>query len=94
MSEMIHIDPPPELDMAIGEVMFTQRAIRRLRHDKPVSDESLRVILEAATKAPSGGNSQPARFLVIRSRDKLRAFGALYHEAWWAKRRDEFGWTG
>jgi len=89
---MIRLDPPPELDMGVGEAMFTQRAIRRLRHDRPVSDAQLRLVLDAASKAPSGGNAQFARHLVVRSRERIRAFGALYHEAWWAKRRDEFGW--
>jgi nitroreductase len=91
--EMIRLDPPAALDMAIGEAMFTQRAIRRLQHDRPITDEQLEIILDAATKAPSGGNAQIARHLVIRDRDLIRDFGALYHEAWWAKRRDEFGWT-
>ena len=61
---------------------------------RPVSDTHLKIILDAASKAPSGGNTQPARFLVIRNRDRIRAFGKLYHEAWWAKRRDEYGWKG
>jgi nitroreductase len=30
----------------------------------------------------------------VTDRARLAEFGALYHEAWWAKRRDEFGWTG
>jgi nitroreductase len=87
--DMIRLDPPAALAMPLGEAMFTQRAIRRLRHDRPVGDADLEIILDAASKAPNGANRQPARFLVIRSREKLRAFGALYREAWWAKRRDE-----
>ena len=92
--EMIRIDAPPELDMPIGEAMLTQRAIRRLDPHRPISDAHLKIILDAASKAPSGGNSQPARFLVVRDRDRIGEFGKLYHEAWWAKRRDEYGWTG
>ena len=92
--EMTRIDAPPELDMPIGEAMFTQRAIRRLDPHRPVSDAHLKIILDAASKAPSGGNTQPARFLVVRNRDRIREFGKLYHEAWWAKRRDEYGWKG
>ncbi|NIM29287.1 MAG: hypothetical protein GTO28_15770 [Gammaproteobacteria bacterium] len=92
--EMTYIDTPADLTMPIGEAMFSQRAIRRMRHDRPVSDEELKTVLDAASKAPNGGNAQPARFLVIRDREKIRAFGKLYHEAWWAKRRDEYGWTG
>jgi nitroreductase len=81
------------LAMPVGEAMFTQRAIRRLRPD-PIPVEDLRLVLEAAVKAPSGGNSQPARFLVLTEPEIIRQFGALYREAWWAKRRDEGrSWT-
>ncbi len=76
------------LSMSLGEAMFTQRAIRRLRPD-PLPIEDIRLILEAAGKAPSGSNRQPARFLVLTDRAVIRAFGELYREAWWAKRRDE-----
>ena len=89
--EMTRIDAPPELDMPIGEAMFTQRAIRRLDPHRPVSDAHLKIILDAASKAPSGGNTQPARFLVVRNKDRIREFGKLYHEAWWAKRRTSTG---
>ena len=92
--DMIRLDPPEELCMPIGEAMFTQRAIRRMRHDKPIGDEQIKTMLDAASKAPSGANTQPARFLVIRDRNRIREFGKLYHEAWWAKRRDAYGWTG
>ena len=93
-TEMIRLAPPGALDMALGEAMFTQRAIRRLDPARPITDEQLRTILDAGSKAPSGANTQPARFLVIRDRERVREFGALYHEAWWAKRRDEYGWSG
>ena len=91
--DMVRLDPPPELSMPIGEAMFSQRATRRLDPDRPITDEQLRIILDAASKAPNGGNTQPARFLVIRDRETIKEFGKLYHEAWWAKRRDAYGWT-
>jgi len=72
--------------------MFTQRAIRRLDPDRPVTDAELEIVLNAASKSPNGGNEQPARFLVIRDRARIEAFGKLYHEAWWAKRYDAYGW--
>ena len=81
--EMIRIETPSELDMPIGETMFTQRAIRRLDPHRPIPDAHLKIILDAASKAPSGGNTQPARFLVARNKDRIREFGKLYHEAWW-----------
>jgi nitroreductase len=74
--------------MPIGEAMFSQRSIRRFRPD-PISMADLQLILEAAIKAPSGGNRQPTRFLVLNDPKIIKEFGALYREAWWAKRRDE-----
>jgi nitroreductase len=76
------------LEMPIGEAMFTQRSIRRFRPD-PIAAGDLQLILEAAIKAPSGGNRQPGRFLILNDPEIIRQFGALYREAWWAKRRDE-----
>ncbi len=92
MSDEERLPPPALLDQPIGEVMFTQRAIRRFKPD-PISDQHLKLILDAASKAPNGGNLQLARFLVIRDPDRIRAFGELYREAWWAKRREGPGWT-
>ncbi len=80
------------LAMPVGEAMFTQRAIRRFRPD-PVPVEDLRLIVEAATRAPNGGNNQIARFLVVTDRQRIAEFGALYREAWWAKRWDDHRWT-
>lgn len=87
----VKLDPPKYLDMNIGAAIFTQRAIRKLKPD-PISDEDLKTVLDAASKAPNSGNEQLARFLVIRAREKIREFGKLYHEAWWAKRAPH-GWT-
>jgi nitroreductase len=91
---MVRIEAPDELSMPIGEAMFTHRAIRRLDPNRPISDAHLKIMMDAASKAPSGGNTQPARFLVIRDKQKIAAFGKLYFEAWWAKRWDAYGWTG
>ena len=84
---------PDRLRMPLGEALFTQRSMRKLRPD-PIPDEDIRLILEAAVKAPNGGNHQTARFLVVTDRQKIREFGELYREAWWAKRKDDHGWTG
>jgi nitroreductase len=74
--------------MPLGEAIFTQRSIRRFKPD-PIPPADIQLILEAAVKAPNGGNQQVARFLVVNDRDTIREFGALYREAWWAKRHDE-----
>src|SRR5439155_24830432 len=76
------------LSMTIGEAIFTQRSIRRFKPD-PIPLEDLRLIIEAAVKAPNGGNQQIARFLVVNDPTIVQEFGPLYREAWWAKRRDE-----
>jgi nitroreductase len=81
------------LGMSVGEALFTQRSIRRFRPD-PIAPADLRLIFEAAVRAPNGGNRQIGRFLVVTDRARIAGFGALYHEAWWAKRKDELGWTG
>ena len=80
------------LSMTVGEAMFSQRSIRRFKPD-PIPMDDLRLILEAAVKAPNGGNRQVGRFLVLTDRKVIQEFGKLYREAWWAKRLDEKGWT-
>ena len=76
------------LSMPLGEAMFTQRSIRRFK-DVPIPLEDIRLLIEAAVKAPNGGNQQVARFLVVNDRTMIERFGELYREAWWAKRHDE-----
>lgn len=76
------------LSIPLGEAMFTQRSIRRFKPD-PIPVDDIHLMIEAAVKAPNGGNLQLARFLVVTDRASIRDFGALYREAWWAKRRDE-----
>jgi nitroreductase len=81
-----------KLSMPLGEAMFTQRSIRRFKSD-PIPVDAIHLIMEAASKAPNGGNRQVGRFLVVTDRAAITEFGALYREAWWAKRLDEKGWT-
>ncbi|PYN14204.1 MAG: hypothetical protein DME05_16250 [Candidatus Rokuibacteriota bacterium] len=80
------------LKMPIGDAMFTQRSVRRFKPD-PIPIEDIHLIVDAAVKAPNGGNRQIGRFLVLTDRNVIREFGKIYHEAWWAKRKEERGWT-
>lgn len=75
------------LTIPLGEAIFTLRAIRRLKPD-PVPDSDIRDILEAAIRAPNGGNQQPWRFIVVTDPELKSRLAKLYHEAWWAKRKD------
>ena len=59
-----------KLSMSLGEAIFTQRAIRRMKPD-PIPLNDIKTFLEAAVKAPNGGNAQPARFVVINERAKI-----------------------
>jgi nitroreductase len=86
------MDHASQLSMPVGEAIFTQRSIRRFKPD-PIPMEHIRLIMEAAVRAPNGANKQIARFLVTTDRAKIQEFAALYSEAWWAKRREEYGWT-
>jgi nitroreductase len=43
--------------MDLFEAIRTTRAMRRLDPDRPVSEADLRTLVEAATKAATGGNS-------------------------------------
>ena len=58
------------------EIIRTTRSMRRLKPD-PVPNELIRKILEAGVCAPSGGNMQRWRFLVIRDPKVKETFGAL-----------------
>jgi nitroreductase len=63
------------------EIIRTTRSMRRLKPD-PVANELIRKILEAGVCAPSGGNMQRWRFLVIRDAKIKETVGALYKRAW------------
>ncbi len=67
--------------MELYDAMKTLRAVRRLRPD-PVPDDVLRRVLEAATWAPTGGNVQPWRIVVVRTREKKARLGSIYAERW------------
>lgn len=68
-------------EIGIYEAMSTTRAVRRLRAD-PVPDDVLRRVLVAATWAPSGGNRQPWRVVVVRAAETKARLGALYAARW------------
>jgi nitroreductase len=66
-------------EIGLYEAMRTLRAVRRLRPD-PIADDVLRRVLEAATWAPTGGNRQPWRVIVVKERTRKEPLGALYAE--------------
>ena len=73
---------PGSTDTAdLFEIIRTTRSMRRLKPD-PVPRALIRKVLEAGTCAPSGGNMQRWRFLVIRDPEVKQRVGALYRRAW------------
>lgn len=74
-------------DLLVG--LATTRAIRRTT-DEPIPDDDLSTILWHATRAPSGSNRQPFRFLVLRdgpnATEAKALLGRSFRELWAAKR--------
>jgi nitroreductase len=62
------------------EIIRTTRSMRRLKPD-PVPNELIRKILEAGVCAPSGGNMQRWRFLVIKDPAIKQTVGGFYKRA-------------
>jgi nitroreductase len=82
-------DPVPLYDG-----LCTTRAIRRFRPD-PIPDEHLAAIMFAASRAPSGSNRQPFRFLVLRDGPRAAEAKALLGESFrrmWAAKREADGY--
>lgn len=80
----------PEDTVGLLEGIATTRAIRRYR-DEPVPDDALAAMLFAATRAPSGSNRQPFRFLVLRDGPQARAAKRLIGESAqriWGRKRE------
>ena len=84
-----------ETDVSLLEGMATARTIRRYTRDE-IPDEHLSKILWSATRAPSGTNRQPFRFLVLRDGSRARQAKTLMAEAFrrgWQEKSTNEGWT-
>jgi len=55
------------------QALYTRRSIRKYKSD-PVPKEMITKLLEAATLAPSGSNSQPWSFMVIQDNNLLKSY--------------------
>ena len=71
----------PAQSSDLFEIIQTTRSMRRLKPD-PVPPDLIRKILEAGVSAPSGGNMQRWRFLVVRDAKVKQTVGAYYKRAW------------
>jgi nitroreductase len=68
-------------DISLFEAIYSQRQFTRYKPDQ-VPREALDKIIEAATRAPNGGNNQPWEFIVITERELVTRVGELYRDAW------------
>jgi nitroreductase len=63
----------------LHEALYTTRAMRRVRPD-PIPLDVQGRILDAAIRAPTGGNTQQWRFLLVDDPDVKVQLGALYRD--------------
>lgn len=63
------------------EAMSTLRAVRKLRPD-PIPDDVLERVLQAACWAPTGGNQQPWRVVVVTDPERKSTLQAIYRPEW------------
>lgn len=64
--------------MEFLELAKKRYSVRAYKPD-PVEEEKLQQVLEAARLAPTAGNQQPFRFIVIHTRGKETELGKIYH---------------
>jgi len=67
--------------MDLTQALYTTRAMRRVS-DEPIPDQVKARILDAAIRAPSGGNAQNWRMLVVEDTEVRGRLGPLYREAY------------
>jgi nitroreductase len=60
--------------MELSEVIASRRSIRKFRAED-ISADTVRQLVDAARLAPSGSNTQPARFIVVQSPAAKEALG-------------------
>ena len=86
--------PLPADTVGLLEGLASTRAIRRYTDD-PVPPEALRAMLFAATRAPSGSNRQPFRFVVLTDGPKAQEAKRLIADAGqriWSNKREHDGY--
>lgn len=67
--------------MQLYEAMSTLRAVRRLRTD-PIPDDVLERVLQAACWAPTGGNQQPWKVIVVTDPTLKTGLKDIYQPQW------------
>ena len=68
-------------DMDLFEAMYSQRSFTRFRPD-PVPKEAIEKVIDAAIRAPNGGNRQPWEFIAITDPEIIAQVGGVYKDVW------------
>jgi len=67
-------------EIGLFEAIYSARSLRRFKPD-PVPEEMITKIIDAAIRAPSGGNAQNWAFVVVRDSDQRQKLGMIYRKA-------------
>ena len=68
--------------MEFSEAVAKRRSVRHFNTKLAVSDEDVTALLEAAVTAPTAGNIQPWRFVVLRSQEARDRLAAAIGQKW------------
>ncbi|MHC1590516.1 MAG: nitroreductase family protein [Candidatus Helarchaeales archaeon] len=79
--------------MDFQELVKYRRSSRWLYNNKPISDEDLRKILEAARFAPTPHNSQPFEIIVVKDRKVIKQLSEIGFRLDKAAVEGHFYWT-
>lgn len=68
---------------SVDELLTTTRAVRkRLDLGRPVEPEVVQECIDLAIQAPTGGNGQGWRWVVVTDADKRKALADMYRRSW------------
>jgi nitroreductase len=67
-------------EIGLFKAIYNMRAMRRLKPD-PVPDELIRKIIDAGLRAPTGGDTQNWRFIVVKDPEIKQKIQAVYKRA-------------
>jgi nitroreductase len=71
------------MTMSVEELLTTTRAVRkRLDLEREVPPELINECLELAIQAPTGGNAQGWRWIVVTDAEKKKKLADWYRDAW------------
>ncbi|MCE5203051.1 MAG: nitroreductase family protein [Coriobacteriales bacterium] len=68
--------------MEFDEVISKRRSVRHFNGKLTVSDDDVTALLRAGVSAPSAGNIQPWRFVVVRSREARERLSSAMGQRW------------